>query len=76
MITLDLDSSRKLYCCSQITNYITWGDELNHLNLIEFFVNTYEEDTTKKRSGSEDQVADTKETNNEDGGGVEDVCEK
>ena len=76
MITLDLDSSRKLYCHSQITNYITWGDELNNLNLIEFFVNTYEEDTIKKRSGSEDQVADTKETNNEDGGGVEDVCEK
>ena len=75
MITLDLDSSGKLYCRSQITDYIARGDELNDLNLIEFFVNTYEEDTTKKRSGSENEVVDTNAINTDDGGGIGDVHE-
>ena len=71
MITLDLDSSGKLYCRSQITDYIARGDELKDLNLIDFFVNTYEEDITKKRSRkeSQNQVADTNAIYEENGGG-------
>ena len=55
-ITLDINCSGQLYYWSQIINYCARGRELEEMNIIEFFVNTYEEDISSRRFEDLDEM--------------------
>jgi hypothetical protein len=45
-------TDRTIYLCSQIDDYRLRGDELEDMNFIDYFINTYEE-RIRARAGSE-----------------------
>ena len=47
MITLDLSSSGRVIVKSQVVSYRLRGSELQHYNLVDFFMDTYETEITK-----------------------------
>jgi hypothetical protein len=48
ILTLDTDSAGRIYPKSQATDYMLRGEELKGYNIIEFFVNTYEDDMERR----------------------------
>ncbi|KAJ3511695.1 hypothetical protein NLJ89_g3948 [Agrocybe chaxingu] len=50
ILTLDINTAGKVYAKCQLTDYATRGEALTDWNIIEFFVNTYEEDIRTKTS--------------------------
>lgn len=57
IVMLDLNSTGQLFAKSQVTDYMCWGDGLANYNMLNFFVDTYEEDIphyTRCSDGSSD----------------------
>lgn len=55
IVTLDLNSAGQLFAKSQVTDYMCQGDGLANYNMLDFFVDTYEEDIphcTRRSDGS------------------------
>jgi len=49
-VVLELDSGGYLYPKSQMTNYVCHGLEVTHYNLLEYLVDTYEEEKNQINS--------------------------
>jgi hypothetical protein len=55
MVTIDSNSLGKLYVKSQVTDYMLCGDALTDMNVVELFINTYEEDQHRTTSPTTNQ---------------------
>jgi len=55
MLILDVDSSGHLVPKNQVTDYQYRGEELEHYNLLQYFVDTYETDIYKDEVESADE---------------------
>ena len=52
-VTLELDDNGHIFVRSQAMDYQLRGTEIEHMNLMEFFVDTYEEDVKSKDNKNE-----------------------
>jgi len=43
VITLDIDQAGRLFARSVVEDYVFRGNKLEHLSILDFVVNTYEE---------------------------------
>ena len=66
MVTLDLNSSGQLFAKSQVTDYMCRGESLANCNMLDFFVDTYEEDIPQKTRRSDNNL-DSNDSDNDDG---------
>jgi hypothetical protein len=64
ILTLDTDSAGRIYPKSQVTDYMLHGEELQGNNIVEFFVNTYEDDM-ERHYLEENEEESTKLTSDE-----------
>jgi hypothetical protein len=64
ILTRDVDSHGKLYAKSPVADYVERGEALSEYNMLEFFVDTYEECLSSQTDVAEEDTTDEK--NNED----------
>jgi hypothetical protein len=55
-VTIDVDDNDRLFVRSQVTDYQLRGDDLEDVNVLDFFVDTYEEDVKRTRRSQEVDV--------------------
>jgi len=59
IVILELDSTGRLFACSQVTDYMCRGDGLEDYNVLDFITETYDEKippTRRKRSGNDANI--------------------
>jgi hypothetical protein len=61
VLTLDIDSHGKIYAKSQVIDYIARGDELSDLNMLDYFVDTYEADLTNQIESDDEDLSEEDE---------------
>ena len=49
IVILELDSTGRLFACSQVTDYMSRGDDLEDYNVLDFITETYDEKITPTR---------------------------
>jgi hypothetical protein len=57
-VTLDTDRAGKIYTKCQVTDYICRGEDLETFNVLQFFVNTWEDDVRKQGTQPESLDSD------------------
>ena len=65
IVVLELDSSGRLFPCSQVTDYMCRGDDLEDYNVLDFITETYDQKitrTSREKSGEDvDRDGDTED---------------